>query len=72
LASGTDATRPIAEVAVKPQKRTGRFLIVDDEDPIRDLLAEMLVEQAVEHLSNHGSEADLLRAIAAFVTERDR
>jgi len=34
--------------------------------------AEMLVEQAVEHLSNHGSEADLLRAIAAFVTERDR
>ncbi len=34
--------------------------------------ADMLVEQAVEHLSGHGSEADLLRAIAAFVTERDR
>lgn len=34
--------------------------------------AEMLVEQAVEHLSGHGAEADLLRAIAAFVTERDR
>ena len=34
--------------------------------------AEMLVEQAIEHLSSHGSEADLLRAIAAFVTERDR
>ncbi len=34
--------------------------------------AEMLVEQAVEHLSSHGSEADLLRAIATFVTERDR
>ena len=34
--------------------------------------AEMLVEQGVEHLSNHGSEADLLRAIASFVTERDR
>src|SRR5215218_8734022 len=34
--------------------------------------AEMLVEQGVEHLSSHGSEAELLRAIAAFVTERDR
>jgi len=34
--------------------------------------AEMLVEQAVEHLTGHGSEAELLRAIAAFVTERDR
>jgi farnesyl diphosphate synthase len=34
--------------------------------------ADMLVEQAVEHLSSHGSEAQLLRAIAAFVTERDR
>jgi farnesyl diphosphate synthase len=32
----------------------------------------MLVEQAVEHLNNHGSEAELLRAIAAFVTDRDR
>ena len=32
----------------------------------------MLVEQAVEHLSSHGAEADLLRAIAAFTTERDR
>src|SRR5215208_4166800 len=32
--------------------------------------AEMLVEQGVEHLSSHGSEAELLRAIAAFVTER--
>lgn len=34
--------------------------------------AEMLVEQAIEHLAGHGHEADLLRAIAAFVTERDR
>ena len=34
--------------------------------------AEMLVEQAVEHLSGHGAEADLLRAIAAFAAERDR
>ena len=34
--------------------------------------AAMLIEQAIEHLSNHGEEADLLRAIAHFVIERDR
>ena len=27
--------------------------------------------QAIEHLSGHGSEADLLRAIARFAIERD-
>ena len=34
--------------------------------------AEMLVEQAIEHLGDHGEEADLLRAIARFAIERDR
>ena len=34
--------------------------------------AAMLIDQAIEHLSNHGEEADLLRAIAHFVIERDR
>jgi farnesyl diphosphate synthase len=34
--------------------------------------AQMLVDQAIEHLSSHGDEADLLRAIASFVTRRDR
>ena len=33
--------------------------------------AGFLVAQAVEHLSSHGSEADLLRAIARFAIERD-
>jgi farnesyl diphosphate synthase len=33
--------------------------------------AGLLVEQAIEHLSTHGSEADLLRAIARFAIERD-
>jgi farnesyl diphosphate synthase len=33
--------------------------------------ASLLVDQAVEHLSDHGSEADLLRAIARFAIERD-
>jgi farnesyl diphosphate synthase len=33
--------------------------------------ADFLVNQAIEHLSGHGSEADLLRAIARFAIERD-
>ena len=33
--------------------------------------AQMLVEQAIEHLGEHGDEADLLRAIARFAIERD-
>ena len=34
--------------------------------------AKALVEQAIGHLSSHGSEADLLRALARFIVERDR
>src|SRR4051794_17570113 len=33
--------------------------------------AGLLVDQAVEHLSGHGEEADLLRSIARFSIERD-
>ncbi len=33
--------------------------------------ANMLVDQAIEHLASHGEEADLLRAIARFAIERD-
>jgi farnesyl diphosphate synthase len=33
--------------------------------------ADFLVSQAIEHLSGHGDEADLLRAIARFAIERD-
>jgi farnesyl diphosphate synthase len=32
----------------------------------------MLVSQAIEHLQDHGSEADQLRAVARYVEERDR
>lgn len=32
----------------------------------------MLVEQAEGHLAQHGTEADLLRALARFIVERDR
>lgn len=34
--------------------------------------ATMLVEQAIEHLQDHGEEGDLLRAIARYAIERDR
>ncbi len=34
--------------------------------------ARMLVDQAISHLSGYGSEADLLRALARYIVERDR
>jgi len=34
--------------------------------------ARLLVDQAVAHLAQHGPEADLLRALARFIVERDR
>lgn len=34
--------------------------------------AKALSEQAIGHLSQHGNEADLLRALARFIVERDR
>jgi farnesyl diphosphate synthase len=34
--------------------------------------ARVLVEQAIDHLSDHGEEADMLRALAHFAIERDR
>jgi farnesyl diphosphate synthase len=33
--------------------------------------ARMLSEQAASHLQNHGVEADLLRAVARYIVERD-
>ena len=34
--------------------------------------AAALVDQAIGHLASHGSEAELLRALARFIIERDR
>jgi farnesyl diphosphate synthase len=34
--------------------------------------AHALSEQAVNHLQGHGEEADILRALARFIVERDR
>jgi farnesyl diphosphate synthase len=46
------------------------FVSLLGEDRARQQ-AGLLVDQAIEHLSGHGSEADLLRAIARFAIERD-
>lgn len=46
------------------------FVSLSGEDRARQQ-AGYLVSQAIEHLSSHGSEADLLRAIARFAIERD-
>ena len=34
--------------------------------------ARALVDQAIAHLAAYGSEADILRALARFIVERDR
>ena len=33
--------------------------------------ASMLVDQAIDHLRGYGSEADILRSVARYITERD-
>lgn len=54
-----DAVLEAVEDAVLPQKKTARFLIVDDEDPIRNLLAEMLVGQGHEVFTASGGREGL-------------
>jgi farnesyl diphosphate synthase len=59
-------------------KRTGKdaeagkatFVSLLGEERARQQ-ADFLVNQAIEHLADHGAEADLLRAIARFAIERD-
>ena len=65
------------------EEKAGKALRKDDEqgkqtfvtlmgvDQAREQ-ARVLVDQAVGHLASHGSEADMLRALARFIVERDR
>jgi farnesyl diphosphate synthase len=46
------------------------FVSLLGEDRARQQ-ASLLVEQAIEHLAEHGAEADLLRSIARFAIERN-
>jgi farnesyl diphosphate synthase len=47
------------------------FVSLMGADKARDQ-AQALAEQAVGHLAAHGDEADILRALARFIVERDR
>ncbi|WP_305095937.1 polyprenyl synthetase family protein [Croceibacterium aestuarii] len=47
------------------------FVSLMGEEKARDQ-AQALAAQAVGHLAQHGEEADILRALARFVVERDR
>ena len=67
--------------AMRPRRASGcartsgagkaTFVSLLGEERARQQCA-MLVSQAIEHLQDHGAEADLLRAVARFVEERDR
>jgi farnesyl diphosphate synthase len=64
-----------ADVAGKPTGQDANagkatFVSLLGEERARQQAA-LLVEQAIEHLCDHGAEADLLRAIARFAVERD-
>ena len=53
--------------------KTGKATFVSLLGPERAAQqARVLVEQGIDHLSDHGEEADMLRAIARFAIERDR
>jgi farnesyl diphosphate synthase len=58
---------------LRKDERAGKatFVSLLGEDRAR-AQCSMLVAQAIEHLQDHGTEADLLRAVARYVEERDR
>lgn len=62
----------VAGKAVGKDAKAGKetFVSLLGAERARDQ-ARMLVEQAVGHLSSHGSEADVLRAVARYIIERD-
>jgi len=59
--------------ALRKDETAGKetFLSLLGPDRAREQ-AQILVEQAVQFLSSYGEEADLLRALAWFIVERDR
>ncbi|MBN2970919.1 polyprenyl synthetase family protein [Roseomonas aeriglobus] len=63
----------LAGKALRKDEAAGKetFLTLLGLDRAREQAA-MLVDQAVEHLRGFGPEADLLREVARYITERDR
>ena len=62
----------LAGKALRKDEAAGKetFLSLLGLDRAREQAA-MLVDQAVQHLHAYGPEADLLRAVATYITERD-
>lgn len=58
--------------ALRKDERQGKetFLSLLGADRAREQ-ARLLVDQAIQHLSNYGPEADLLRELARFIVERN-
>ncbi|MEL7189458.1 MAG: polyprenyl synthetase family protein [Pseudomonadota bacterium] len=63
----------LAGKALRKDDEQGKqtFVTLMGTDKARDQ-ASVLVDQAVERLGSYGSEADMLRALARFIVERDR
>lgn len=68
-----EGDQSLAGKALRKDAAAGKatFVSLMGPDKAREQ-ARALGEQAVGHLANHGAEADLLRALAWFVVERDR
>ena len=54
-----EVTQQDSAIEVPSQRKIGRFLVIDDEAPIRELLAEMLVQQGHEVLTASGGKEGL-------------
>lgn len=59
--------------ALRKDEKQGKqtFLSLMGTDKAR-AQAQILVEQAIGHLASHGEDANMLRAVARFIVERDR
>ena len=63
----------LAGKALRKDEAAGKatFVSLMGTDAAR-VQARALVDQAIGHLSSHGQEAELLRALARYIVERDR
>ena len=66
-----EGDQALAGKVLRKDAGAGKETFVSLQGPARAReQARMLVEQAIAHLDRHGSEADLLRALARFIVER--
>jgi farnesyl diphosphate synthase len=68
-----EGDQELAGKALRKDEAQGKatFLSLMGPEKAREQ-ARALSEQAIGHLATHGAEADLLRALARYVVERDR